>query len=199
MVNLPLSSPNKTSSDLKGSIMSTQQWPSMKNARIKPLDDLLLLSPENMIISLKEPKFRFEFYIKMPIMNTEMINKLTVVVNKAFVCTSNESLMQDHVHMILSSEFFWKHLFFALCKPSPFKELIEMSINIFSRFLALLPSSQPMLARFKNRLQFLVNDQLKNPTLIKSYNQMDLLYQAAVNMWEFKCYHIEYIKLTNTL
>jgi len=135
-----------------------------------------------MIISLKEPKFRFEFYIKMPIMNTEMINKLTVVVNKAFECTSNESLMQDHVHMILSSEFFWKHLFFALSKPSPFKELIEMSISIFSRFLALLPSSQPMLARFKNRLQFLVNDQLKNPTLLKSYNRMDLLYQAAVNI-----------------
>lgn len=169
------------------------------NKSMEKLEELLAKSPEDIILSFKDPRFQIVDFLNAPIMNDETVHKLTEVFTKAFECNSIQIIIRQRIEQIIDSLYFRQHLYEVIPRWSPQqqhpqfytygntnqnrRDLIELAINLCCRFLLLQPSSQPQLSRMKDRIQLVVVKKSNNKNIQTLFNMFDNAYKEASNRY----------------
>lgn len=158
---------------------------STRRIGIKKLEELLSKNPEDIILSFKDPRFQFTDYLNAPTMGDDLIQKLTLVINKAFDCNSIQTMMRDQIDIIVESVYFTSHLYEALSKPKFYaSELIEITINMCCRFLYLQPYCRTKLGPIKDRIELhLLTKKISSLTVQDLFNQLKKADDDAINRY----------------
>ena len=163
---------------------------------LKHIQELLEKTPEQIILSFRDPKFRIEDYLNSPTMGDALVIKLAIVLNKAFECNSIQVMVRNQIEKIVESIYFKKHLYDTIYRVNPITnqynlDLIETTIQLCAKFLLLQPLSQEQLSPMKDRIELLVTNRLSNPNpkLTEIFKEMIRLDQEATNRFIFRHYN----------
>lgn len=152
---------------------------------IKKLEELLSKNPEDIILSFKDPRFRITDYLNASTMGDDLIQKLTLVLNKAFDCNSIQTIMRDQIDSIVESVYFTSHLYEALSKQKfNGSELIEITISMCCRFMYLQPYCRTKLGPIKDRIELLLlTNKISSLSVQDLFNQLKKADDDAIKRY----------------
>lgn len=162
---------------------------------LKQIEELLAKNPEDIILSFSSPRFQIANYLNTPTMGDALIQKLALVLNKAFECNSIQVMMRQQVDSIVESTYFKTHLYEAITKVNRANstynlDLIELAINMCRRFLYVQPSSHTQLGPIKDRIELLLLTKKINSDKLKDlFDDLVVSCEEAVNRYNL----LEYI------
>lgn len=148
----------------------------------RKLEELLAKSPEDIVLSFEDTRYRICDGINAASMSVDVVSKLTRVLGKAFGCNSIRNMVQSQIDKIAESTYFRTHLSEALSRASVIYnnelDLIADTIQLLCRMLFLHPTCRVQLGPIKDKIELL----LLNSRLVSKLelNKLNSLFEILI-------------------
>lgn len=144
---------------------------------LKLLEDLLEKTPEKIVLSLLDPRLKFDKYFDAETMGDKMVFMLLSLIEKAFECNSIKTRLRPKIERVVDSKFFTDHVYRMVFKNGYDYEyhFLKSLLNLCSKFMYLNPHCYVQLEPLIDSIEYKVAKNYKH----SSDNELnDLLNEA---------------------
>jgi hypothetical protein len=160
---------------------ASNRSPYVARISLNRINELLLKQPDEIILTLNDPKFDFEIYLKADRLSDELLTKLLTVIEIAYQCNSLKTKLVTLIDDILDSKFFSQHVYAQLERRIGGEYNLGFIITVLklcTTFLFLEPLAVNKIGPIRDRIE-LLTFRVREETLQQEWTEFSKLETEA--------------------